>query len=99
MMNGVNISAGERLRVLYVLGLIANPVFIAADILLHREHLDSLLVIRSILELGLLLCFFLLIRHATLVKTHVLLMLWIVIGSLCIAHMTLVLGWLHRSVL
>ena len=49
--------ARERLRLLYYLGLIANPVFIAADLLLHREHLHSLIVIRSVLELGLLVVF------------------------------------------
>src|SRR5213594_1620045 len=37
--------AAERLRVLYYLGLVANPVFIAADVLLYREHLHTLLVI------------------------------------------------------
>lgn len=82
----------ERLRVLYVLGVIANPVFIAADVLLHRDHLDSLLAIRSVLESGLFICFFILIRHATLVKANVLLMLWVLIANVCVVHMTVALG-------
>ncbi|MEP6887480.1 MAG: ATP-binding protein [Nitrospirales bacterium] len=77
---------------LYYLGLIANPVFIAADILLHRDHLNSLLVIRSVLELALLVCFFLLTRHPSLLKPNALLVLWVWIGNLCIAQMTVVLG-------
>lgn len=83
--------ATERLRLLYYLGLIANPVFIAADLLLHREHLDSLILIRSILELGLLSCFFLL-RRTSLLKPTTLVVLWVVIGNFCVAHMTVVLG-------
>ena len=83
--------ARERLRLLYYLGLIANPVFIAADLLLHREHLHSLIVIRSVLELGLLVCFVLL-RRTSLLKPTTLVVLWVVIGNFCIAHMTVVLG-------
>jgi signal transduction histidine kinase/class 3 adenylate cyclase len=83
--------ATERLRLLYYLGLIANPVFIAADLLLHREYLDSLLLIRSILEVGLLSCFFLL-RRTSLLKPTTLVVLWVVIGNFCIVHMTVVLG-------
>ncbi len=83
--------ARERLRLLYYLGLIANPVFIAADLLLHREHLHSLIVIRSVLELGLLVCFVLL-RRTSLLKPTTLVILWVVIGNFCIAHMTVVLG-------
>ena len=83
--------ATERLRLLYYLGLIANPVFIAADLLLHSEHLVSLILIRSILELGLLSCFFLL-RRTTILKPTALVVLWVVIGNFCIVHMTVVLG-------
>ena len=49
--------------VLYYLGLIANPVFIAADVLLYREYLSSLLEIRAVLELGFVICFVMLKRR------------------------------------
>ncbi|MGH7412473.1 MAG: ATP-binding response regulator, partial [Candidatus Methylomirabilis sp.] len=84
--------ASERLRVLYYLGLVANPVFIAADLLLYREHLRSLLAIRSVLELGLLICFLGLIRRIPVLRPQVLLVLWVLIGNLCIVAMTVVLG-------
>ncbi len=84
--------AAERLRVLYYLGLVANPVFIAADVLLYREHLHTLLVIRTILELGLLVCFLFLVRAVALVRPNVLLVLWVLIGNLCISQMTIELG-------
>lgn len=82
----------ERLVVLYSLGLIANPVFIAADLLLHREHLSSLLGLRAIIELGLAICFVILKRRPDLVSPNSLLVLWVLIGNLCIAQMTVVLG-------
>ena len=84
--------ATERLVVLYYLGLIANPVFIAADVLLHREHLASLLGIRTVLELGFLFCFVMLKRRVALFTPNVLLALWVLIGNLCIAQMTVILG-------
>jgi signal transduction histidine kinase/class 3 adenylate cyclase len=84
--------AAERLVVLYYLGLIANPVFIAADVLLHREHLSSLLGLRTIIELGLAICFVILKRRPALVSPNALLVLWVLIGNLCIAQMTVVLG-------
>jgi signal transduction histidine kinase/class 3 adenylate cyclase len=84
--------AAERLVVLYWLGLVANPVFIAADVLLHREHLQSLLGLRAIIELGLLICFLILKRRVALFTPNVLLVLWVLIGNLCIAQMTVVLG-------
>jgi len=51
----------ERLYVLYYLGFIANPAFIALDYLQHREYLSPLFIIRVVLQLG-LLCGFLLFR-------------------------------------
>lgn len=84
--------AAERLRVLYYLGLIANPVFIAADLLLHRESLSSLLAIRAVLELGLLVCFVGMLRKLPLLKPNTLLILWVLIGNVCISQMTVVLG-------
>ena len=84
--------ATERLVVLYYLGLVANPVFIAADVLLHRPYLSSLLGIRAVLELGFLFCLVMLKRRVALFTPNVLLALWILIGNLCIAHMTVVLG-------
>lgn len=82
----------ERLVVLYYLGLVANPVFLAADVLLHREHLSSLLTIRTILELGLVICFVILKSRSALLTPNALLVLWVLIGNLCIAQMTVVLG-------
>jgi len=87
-----NRFASERLRVLYYLGLLANPAFIAADFFLYREHLDSLLVIRIVLELGLLACFLVLIRGTVLVRPQVLMVAWVLVGNLCIAQMTVVVG-------
>lgn len=84
--------ATDRLVVLYYLGLVANPVFIAADVLLHREYLASLLPIRAVLELGLLVCFVMLKRRVALFTPNVLSALWVLIGNLCIAQMTVILG-------
>src|SRR5438067_2537656 len=72
--------AGERLVVLYYLGLIANPVFFAADYLLHSEHLYSLLTIRIILETALLAAFVMLKRRV--LPHNALLVLWVLIGNL-----------------
>jgi adenylate cyclase len=85
----------ERLRVLYCLGLVANPVFIAADFLLHRSSLMSLLMVRTILEAGLLAGFLVMIQPWAKRKPWILsllLVLWILIGNLCIAYMTVILG-------
>ena len=82
----------ERLKVLYYLGLVANPVFIAADVLLHREHLRELLLTRSILEAGLILAFLALRYSAPLITPNGLTILWVLIGNICIVYMTVVLG-------
>ena len=37
----------ERLTLLYILGLVANPVFIVADVLLYRQYLVALINIRD----------------------------------------------------
>jgi len=84
--------AVKRLEVLYYLGLVANPVFIGADLLLHRDHLASLLTIRAVLEAGLLLGFLILKRQVSLVTPNALLVLWVLVGNLCIVQMTAVLG-------
>ena len=85
----------ERLKILYYLGLTANPVFIAADILLHRPFLSQLFVVRCILELGLIISFVTLIRKDWTKHPRglrILLVLWILIGNVCIAQMTVILG-------
>jgi signal transduction histidine kinase/class 3 adenylate cyclase len=82
----------ERLVILYYLGLVANPVFIAADVLLHRPYLPSLLAIRAVMELGLLLGLILVKVAIPLIRPHVLLVAWVLIGNLGIAQMTVVLG-------
>ena len=84
--------ARERLRILYFLGLVANPVFLISDVLFYREQLPVLLVIRAILELGFLLVFFGEVRRESRLGPHVPLILWVLIGNLCIAQMTLYLG-------
>ena len=82
--------AAERLRVLYFLGLIANPVFFAADLLLYRQHLQELFIIRVILELGLGIAFWAFRKRW--LTPNVALVFWILIGNLCIAQMTVLLG-------
>jgi len=82
----------ERLTLLYILGLVANPVFIVADVLLYRQYLDTLFTIRIILELGLLFCFlFVRIRPAG-IPPSTFVVLWVLVGNLCIVQMTIVLG-------
>lgn len=87
-----NHFAAERLWVLYLLGLIANPVFIAGDILLYRDQLPSLLAIRAILEVALLASFIVRLKWIARFKPTILLILWVLIGNLCIVWMTVVLG-------
>ena len=85
----------ERLRILYYLGFIANPVFVAADYLLHRSSLVPLLTIRTILEASLLAAFLVLIQPWAKRKPHILLSLlvsWILIGNLSVVVMTVTLG-------
>jgi len=72
------------------LGLIANPVFFAADLLLYRQHLQELFIIRVILELGLGIAFWAFRKRW--LTPNMALVFWILIGNLCIAHMTVVLG-------
>lgn len=84
--------ARDRLRTLYYLGLTANPVFLISDLLFYRNHLSTLLTIRAILEMGLLLVFLSLVRRRSPVPPQVALILWVLIGNLCIAEMTVHLG-------
>jgi signal transduction histidine kinase/class 3 adenylate cyclase len=89
--------AFDRLRVLYYLGLTANPVFIIADVLLYRQHLHSLLGIRAILELGLLIGFLALRQQLALVTPRILLIFWVAFPNMCVVHMTMVLGGFTSS--
>ena len=73
-------------------GIGRHPAFIVADVLLHREHLNAILDIRTILELGLLGCFLLVRYQPAAIPPHVFLILWVLIGNLCIVQMTVVLG-------
>ena len=84
--------ARDRLRTLYYLGLTANPVFLLSDLLFYRDHLSTLLTIRAILEIGFLLVFFTLVRGRSTAPPQVALILWVLIGNLCIAQMTVHLG-------
>jgi signal transduction histidine kinase len=89
--------AAERLKVLYYLGLVANPVFIGADVLLYRTHLEALLTIRIILEVGLLIGFVALRQQLALIKPTTLLIFWVVFPNICIVHMTMELGGFTSS--
>ncbi len=82
----------HRLRVLYIVGLVVNPIFIGSDYLAHEEHLYSLLLIRGILELGLGIGFLSLRFQLAFFKREVLLALWVIIPNICIVHMILLLG-------
>lgn len=82
----------DRLRVLYILGLIANPVFIIIDVLLYREHLHTLLVIRAIMEVGLLASFLGIRQQLSFFRPHALLAFWILFPNVCVAQMTVELG-------
>lgn len=82
----------ERLTLLYILGLVANPVFIVVDVLLYRQYLVALINIRIILQLGLLFCFlFVRIRPAA-ISPSAFVVLWVLVGNLCIVQMTVLLG-------
>lgn len=81
----------QRLRVLYLVGLIVNPIFVALDALAYPEHLRKLLLLRGVLEFGLLIGFIALRYQLALVKPEVLLALWVLIPNICIVHMFLVL--------
>jgi signal transduction histidine kinase/class 3 adenylate cyclase len=82
----------ERLTLLYILGLVANPVFIVVDVLLYRQYLDALINIRIILELGLLFCFlFVRIRPAA-ISPSAFVVLWVLVGNLSVVRMTVLLG-------
>lgn len=84
--------ARQRLRTLYYLGLVANPVFFLSDLLFYREHLSVLLSLRAILEAGLLLVFVQQVYRPSRVNPKIPLILFILIGNLCIAQMTVSLG-------
>jgi signal transduction histidine kinase len=83
---------GQRLRVLYLVGLIVNPIFSGLDLLAHSDHLGQVLTLRVILEVGLLLGFLALRLQLTHLKAQVLLAYWPLIPNILIAHMILTLG-------
>jgi signal transduction histidine kinase len=82
----------DRLTTLYYLGLTANPVFLVSDFLFYREHLSELLSLRVLLELGFAVVFLLLVRRRTAIPPQAPLFLWVLIGNICIAQMTVSLG-------
>jgi signal transduction histidine kinase/class 3 adenylate cyclase len=82
----------ERLHVLYYLGFIANPAFIALDYLQHREYLYPLFLIRVVLQLG-LLCGFILLKYGPKsIPPNWFVILWVVVANLCVTQMTVTLG-------
>jgi hypothetical protein len=82
----------QRLRVLYLVGLIVNPIFIALDAFAYAEHIRELLLLRGILEFGLLIGFLAFRFQLAFVKPEILLALWILIPNICVVHMFLVLA-------
>ena len=84
--------ARERLRTLYYLGLTANPVFVVSDLLFYRDQWPTLLALRAILQTGFLMSFFGAVRRRSRMSPRVALILWVLIGNLCIAQMTVSLG-------
>lgn len=82
----------ERLRVLYIVGLVVNPIFITLDYLAHPEHLVELLVVRAILESGLALGYLGLRVQVALIKPQILLALWVLLPNILIVHMILIQG-------
>ncbi|WP_455370694.1 ATP-binding protein [Petrachloros mirabilis] len=84
--------AAERLRVLYYLGLAANVAFMLADFLLYREYVPALLPFRVTIETGFLVILFALYRGVGYSWPALPLAAWVLIGNLCIAQMTVILG-------
>jgi signal transduction histidine kinase/class 3 adenylate cyclase len=82
----------ERLDVLFYLGFIANPAFIALDYLQHREYLAPLFIIRVVLQSGLLSGFLLLKFGPKSVPPNAFFILWVVVANLCVTQMTVILG-------
>jgi signal transduction histidine kinase len=82
----------ERLHVLYYLGFIANPAFIALDYLQHREYLTPLFVVRVVLQLGLLGGFLLFKFGPKSIPPNWFVILWVVVANLCVTQMTVILG-------
>ena len=82
----------ERLDVLFYLGFIANPAFIALDYLQHRDHLVPLFITRVVLQLG-LLCGFLVLKFGPKsIPPNMFFILWVVVANLCVTQMTVILG-------
>src|SRR5215467_3530759 len=82
----------ERLQVLYYLGFIANPAFIALDYLQHREYLIPLFITRVVLQLGLLFEFILLKYGPKSIPPNWFVIMWVVVANLCVTQMTVTLG-------
>lgn len=82
----------ERLHVLYYLGFIANPAFIALDYLQHRDYLIPLFIVRVVLQLGLLGGFLLFKFGPKSIPPNWFVILWVVVANLCVTQMTVILG-------
>ena len=82
----------SRLRVALWLGLIGNLQFIVLDFIIYPAHFRSLLILRGLIELGLLGMLFL--RRTVFVQQHPAWVIVGIIGSLNfpIAHMTMIVG-------
>jgi signal transduction histidine kinase/class 3 adenylate cyclase len=84
--------ARQRLRILYVVGLICNPAFALVDFLVHPETVDTLVLMRVAMEVGLLLGLLGLRKQIIPLKPNVLLGFFVLWPSLLVAHMTVITG-------
>ena len=82
----------ERLSVLYIVGLIANPAFSILDYLAHSYALRELTLIRIVLEIALLTGFALVRLQTKSIPPPALLAFWILFPNMLIVHMTLLTG-------
>ena len=87
-----DLFARQRLGVLWIVGLICNPIFSGLDILVYPQFSYELIVTRVIMELGLLVGYLGLTKQIISIKPNILLWSFIVWPTLLIAYMSLVTG-------
>ena len=89
--------AFQRLRSLYLILLIVNPVFILSEWFLYKDYFTFLLSVRAILELGWLSGLLLLVRRVPFLQpVHHLIFLYL-FTNIGISLMTLILGGFRSS--
>lgn len=82
----------QRLPVLYLVGMVVNPLFIGLDFLAHRDKLVTLVIIRAVMEAGLFVAYLALRLRLTGFNRHVLLAFFPLYPNICISHMILAMG-------